>query len=66
MHVLPNGNIAVGVYGAYKDGGQAGLFEITRDKKLVWYYSNPTADKSMMSIQLLDAKGRALPGDTLR
>lgn len=66
VHVLPNGNLAVGVYGAYGQGGQAGLFEITRDKKIVWYYSNPTADRSMMSIQLLDAKGLPLPGETLR
>ena len=71
MQVLPNGNYAIGVYGAYKKDkksgktGQVGLMEITRDKKLAWYYSNPKADKSMMSVQLLDAKGRALP-DTLR
>jgi len=71
MNVQPNGNLVVGVYGAYrkdkKSGttGQVGIFEITRDRKLVWYYSNPTADRSMMSVQLLDAEGRALPG-TLR
>ncbi|MCF7849083.1 MAG: hypothetical protein K9M45_09550 [Kiritimatiellales bacterium] len=65
VNVLPNGNLMVGVYSAYKDGGQVGIFEITRNKKLVWYYANPKADKNMMSVQLLDANGRALP-DTLR
>ena len=71
MHVLPSGNMVIGVYGAYKKdkksgkAGQVGLMEITRDKTLAWYYSNPSADRSMMSVQLLDAEGRALP-DTLR
>ena len=65
VHALPNGNIAIGVYGAYKNGGQVGLLEITRDKQIVWYYSNPSADGAMMSIQMLDAEGRPSP-DTLR
>ncbi len=66
LHVLPNGNIAVGVYGAYKDGKGNGLFEITRKKKLVWRYADPVADRTTMSIQVLDNKGKPLPGETLR
>ena len=66
VHVLPNGNLAIGVYSAYKKGGEAGLFEITRDKKLVWCYSNPKSDGSMMSIQMLDPEGKPLPGRTVR
>ena len=66
LHVLPSGNIVVGVYAAYKDGQGAGMFEITRDKTLVWHYADPSADRNIMGVQLLDAKGRPLPGDTLR
>ncbi|MCP5536671.1 MAG: hypothetical protein H7A51_10650 [Akkermansiaceae bacterium] len=66
VHVLDNGNLAVGVYAAYKGGGEAGLFEITREKKLVWCYSNPKSDRSMMSIQMLDSDGKPLPGDIVR
>lgn len=66
IHVQANGNIAVGVYSAYKGGGQVGLFEISRDKKIVWKYANPKSDKSMMSIQVLTSDGKPLPGKQLR
>jgi len=66
VHSLENGNLAVGVYAAYNKGGEAGLFEITREKKLVWCYSNPKSDRSMMSIQMLDKEGKLLPGKTVR
>lgn len=66
IHLLPNGNIATGCYGAYKAGKGTGLLEITRDKKLVWAYSNPKADGTMMAVQVLDKDGKALPGTTLR
>jgi len=66
MHVLPNGNIAVGVYSAYSGRGEVGLFEITRDKKIVWKYSNPRSDQSMMSLQILDSKSKPLSGELLR
>lgn len=66
IHVQANGNLAIGVYGAYKGGGQVGLFEITREKKIVWKYSNPTSDRGLMSLQLLTAEGKALPGKLLR
>jgi outer membrane protein assembly factor BamB len=56
LHVLKNGNIVIGNYGAYdKDGKGVGMFEITRDKKLVWAYVSPSRkDKSMMGVQKLD------------
>lgn len=67
VHALPNGHLAVGVYRAYgNDGEGTGLFEITRDKQLVWRYADPTADKNMMGIQVLDADGKPLPGAPLR
>lgn len=66
MHLLCNGNIAVGCYSAYKGGKGAGLFEITRDGKLVWRYSNPSKDGSMMAIQCLDVEGKPLSGECLR
>ena len=56
IHVLKNGNIVIGNYSAYdKDGKGVGMFEITRDKKLVWSYVSPgRKDKSMMGVQKLD------------
>jgi len=67
IHPQPNGNIAVGVYRAYnKEKQGVALFEINRDKKVVWQYSNPGADRAMMSIQKLTADGKPLPGDVLR
>jgi len=66
LHALPNGHIVVGVYAAYKKGVGTAMFEITRDKTLVWRYADPSADGTIMSVQLLDAQGRPLPGDTLR
>ncbi len=56
LHVLSNGNIVIGNYAAYdKEGKGVGMFEITRDKKLVWAYVSPgRKDKSMMGVQKLD------------
>ena len=57
IQVLPNGNIVAGCYSAYtKEGEGTGMFEITRDKKLVWRYVSPKRrDKNMMGVQKLDA-----------
>lgn len=46
----------------------AALLEITRDKKLVWRYASPAkrGDRHMMGVQLLDEKGKPLPGPALR
>lgn len=66
LHLLPNGNIVTGCYQAYKNGEGCGLLEITREKKLVWRYSNPKGDGTMMSVQLLTADGKPLDGPCLR
>jgi len=67
LHVLENGNIVVGIYGIKKDAANsAGAFEITRDKKLVWSYSNPKGSRSMMGVQKLDKEGKPLSKKVLR
>jgi outer membrane protein assembly factor BamB len=54
---LKNGNLLIGCYAAYsKEGKGVGMFEITRNKKLVWAYQKSTGekiDKNMMGIQLI-------------
>jgi hypothetical protein len=42
------------------------MFEITRNKTLVWRYALASADRNLMGIQVLDPQGRPLPGDTIR
>jgi len=75
FHLLPNGNLAVGCYRAYAGKEGCGLFEITRDGKLVWRYSNPAGPRTgptaspgstMMAVQKLDAEGKPLPGEAMR
>jgi hypothetical protein len=66
MHLLPTGNVAVGCYSAYKGGGGHALFEVTRDKKMVWRFSNPRMGSSLMAIQVLDKDGKPLPDACLR
>jgi hypothetical protein len=66
LHLLANGHIAVGCYAAYRNGEGTGLFEITRDRKLVWRYANPAGDKSMMAVQCLTPDARPLPGKCMR
>ena len=71
FQLLPNGNLVIGCYRAYKGGEGNGLVEVTRDKKLVWRYSNPTKGKgflgnTMMAVQKLDGSGKPLEGACLR
>lgn len=68
FHLLANGNLAIGCYGAYdkKTGAGVGLFEISRDKKLVWSYARPKADGSLMGIQVLGADGTVSKGGDTR
>ncbi len=68
IHVLPNGNVVMGLYRAVQKDNGAGLLEITRNKKLVWRYVNTSAktDRNMMAVQLLDKNGKPLPGDPRR
>lgn len=52
FQVLHSGNIVIGCYDAYdKEGNGVGMFEITRDKKLVWAYQKPT-DRNMMGVEV--------------
>ncbi len=56
-----NGNLVVGCYSAYDaEGKGAGMFEITREKKLVWSYGKPTdgrpVDRSMMGVEMLEKR----------
>lgn len=66
IQLLPDGNIAAGCYSAYDKGEGTGLFEITRDKKLVWRFADPKTANTMMAIQKLDKDGKPLPGECLR
>lgn len=67
MHLLPNGNLVIGCYQAYnKEGQGCGLFEITRDKKLVWRLSDRKIAGTMMAVQKLSPDGKRLPGECLR
>ncbi len=68
IHVLPGGNVAMGIYGIQRSPDGAGLLEVTREKKLVWRYidTSKTGPRSMMALQVLDAKGKPLPGPALR
>jgi len=52
FQILQNGNLVVGCYNAYNsDGSGVGMFEITRDKKLVWAYQKRT-DQNMMGVEV--------------
>jgi hypothetical protein len=66
FHRLANGNLVVGCYQAYRDGKGAALLEISREKRIIWHYSNPQGDNTMMPVQLLSPEGTALAGPCLR
>ena len=52
FQILKSGNIVIGCYNAYDSEGKgAGMFEITRDKKLVWAYQKRT-DRNMMGVEV--------------
>ena len=67
VHLLPGGNMVLGIYSANtKDGKGCNFLEITRQKKVVWRYCDGNFSHSSMAVQMLDAKGKALPGPALR
>lgn len=67
IQCLPNGNVICGIYSVpLKHEKGAGLFEITRDKKIVWRYFYPKGDRVMMGVQKLSADGKPFPGGALR
>jgi hypothetical protein len=59
---LPNGN--------YLEHGHLGeqphVFEVTRDKKVVWEFADQTHFKTINQIQLLDVPGDVTKGEVLR
>ena len=67
VHLLPSGNMVLGIYSANtKDGKGCNFLEISRQKKVVWRYCDAKFSHSSMAVQMLDADGKALPGVTLR
>jgi outer membrane protein assembly factor BamB len=66
LHLLPNGNVAVGCYSAYADGQGCGLLEISRGRQVAWKYSQPNGDQSMMAVEMLSPEGKPLAGNALR
>ncbi|MEO6567359.1 MAG: hypothetical protein ABIO94_01245 [Opitutaceae bacterium] len=64
---LPNGNTIVCNYlGEEYAGKQPHLFEITRDKKLVWEFSDHVNFRTISQIELLGPKGEVLKERALR
>ena len=61
IQVLPNGNIVVANYFGHSRGPHgAVLFEVTRDKKVLWQYTDKKATGAVMGVQLIDVKGPVL------
>jgi len=61
IHALPNGNIVVANYFGHGKGPHgAVLFEVTRDKKVVWQYTDKQATGAVMGVQVTDVKGPVL------
>ncbi|HSH96230.1 MAG TPA: hypothetical protein VK968_18940, partial [Roseimicrobium sp.] len=64
---LPNGNTVFCNYlGHGHLGEQPQVFEVTRDKKVVWSFEDHTRFKTINQIQVLDVKGNVLKGEILR
>jgi hypothetical protein len=59
LQVLPNGNVIVGNCHAGKDNPQ--LFEVTRDKKVVWTFKDfKTFGNGLAASQVLGVKGKVI------
>jgi outer membrane protein assembly factor BamB len=64
---LPNGNTVFCNYlGHGHLGEQSHVFELTRDKKVVWEFADQTHFKTINQIQLLDVPGDVTKGEVLR
>ena len=56
FQILRSGNLVIGCYDAYDGAGNGvGMFEITRDKKLVWAYQKRT-DRNMMGVEVQESE----------
>ena len=60
---LPNGNTVITAYHAKP--GQTKLFEVTRDKKIVWTYTDQRG-AGIHCFQILDTNGKPIEGRPLR
>ena len=60
---LPNGNTVITAYHAKP--GQTKLFEVTRDKQIVWTYTDQRP-AGIHHFQILDTNGKAIEGRPLR
>ena len=60
---LPNGNTVITAYHAKP--GQIKLFEVTRDKKIVWTYTDQRG-AGIHCFQILDTNGKPIEGRPLR
>ncbi len=64
---LPNGNTVICNYlGHGHVGTQPCVFEITRDKRLVWFFRDDAHFKTINQIQLLDIPGNVVKGEIRR
>ena len=67
IHRLPNGNTVIGNYiGHGFEGRQPMVFEVTRDKKVVWEFADHARFKTVCQIQMLDVPADATKGEVLR
>jgi len=67
MQRLPNGNTVVVNYGGHGHlGKQPQIFEVTRDKKVVWQVSDTKKFATPVHVQLLDAPGLPEKGELYR
>jgi hypothetical protein len=63
---LPNGNTVMSNWLGHNNFGKAPhLIEITRDKKVVWTFSDHVTMKTISSVLLLDVPGDAIRGEIL-
>ncbi len=57
IQVLKNGNIVIANYFGHGKGSKgAVLFEVTRDKKVVWQFTNKKDTGGVMGVHVVDAK----------
>jgi hypothetical protein len=64
---LPNGNtVACNWLGHGQEGKGLPMFEINRDKKIVWKFTDVVATRNMGNFQMLDDPGNVLKGEILR
>ena len=64
--VLPNGNVVIAPYAAGRSDPKAPkLFEVNREKKVVWKYSDGQK-VGVHHFQILDTNGKKIPGSVMK